>query len=713
MSADKLRRVNWPRGRASIAGGALSILVISGLAVPAMTTTAPALAAPTQAQGVDVSSLQHPTTTSTINWASVAASGAQFTGIKVSEGNYYTNPYYAGDAAKSEQADAAQAVAAGLYVTPYVFANPYAATQASPPNGSAVQQADYAVSTINASTSPAFSGGHMLPVTVDLENDPYVNSEPNSNQCYGLTQSAMVTWIAQVLGEIKAKLGATKVPMIYTTANWWNTCTGSSTAFSSYPLWLAAYQVTNPALPAGWNHPTIWQYSDTGTVSGISGSVDLDALAPVLQVSQSAKAIGAVKLRTLTSLAGQADTYSSPAGLPPGLTVASNGQITGTPTTPGAYTVTVATSGVPSSMSFTWDVHGTISVTSPGNRTTTAGTPVWLKVPVSDPDGASYPPSVAGSGLPPGMAINKSGVISGWPAMPGTYTVHVSASDALYGSGSTTFTWTIAAAANTGFTGLVRQVGGTAKCLNDPGASTANGTLLNLYTCTGGKPQAWTTVQDGTIRAQGKCLTVFHNTAVELYACAAGGSAQQQWRAGTDSELINAYYGTCLYFANANAANGSKPTLSTCQNSTSQTGEHWSRTAANVVSPAAGKCMTASGAAAGSAVVLAGCSTVAAERWVTSSDGTIRLGAYCLTESGSTAGSALTIGTCSGAATTKWNVISGTGPQEPASPIATEIASANSASSGMCVSTPVSGSKLSIQACSPTTATPANTWHIE
>jgi hypothetical protein len=297
--------------------------------------------------------------------------------------------------------------------------------------------------------------------------------------------------------------------------------------------------------------------------------------------------------------------------------------------------------------------------------------------------------------------------------MPGTYTVHVAASDALYASGSTSFTWTIAAAANTGFTGLVRQVGGTAKCLNDPGAATANGTLLTLSTCTGGKPQAWTTVQDGTIRAQGKCLTVFRNTTVELYACAASGSAQQQWRAGTDGELVNAYYGTCLYFPNANAANGSKPTLSTCQNSTSQTGEHWSRTAANIVSPAPGKCMAASGTAAGSAVVLAGCSAVAAERWVMSSDGTIRLGAYCLTESGTTAGSALTIGTCSGAATTTWNGVSGTGSQEPASPIATEIASANSASSGMCVTTPASGSTLSLQACSPTTATPANTWHIE
>jgi len=640
----------------------------------------------------------------TIDWSGIASSGVSFTGVKASEGNYYTNPYYAGNVAKSYEADAQQAVNAGLYVTPYIFANPHAG------NGTAAQQADYGAAVIKASTSPAYSGSRMLPVTLDIEPNPYANS----NQCYGLTQAAMQTWISQFMTEIKKDLGTSKTPIVYTTADWWNACTGNDTAFSAYPLWLASYGVTNPALPAGWNNYTIWQYGQ-GTVDGISG-IDQNELGPVLQVAQAGKAIGTVRLRTLNQLAGQAVTYSA-TGLPPGLGLAS-GQITGTPAAGDIghqYTVSVTPSAgaVPSSMSFTWIIHGALTVTSPGNRTTTAGTPVSLRIGISDQDGASYPPHPSVSGLPPGLAMNSTGLITGWPTMPGTYTVHVAASDALYASGSTSFTWTIAAAANTGFTGLVRQVGGTAKCLNDPGAATANGTLLTLSTCTGGKPQAWTTVQDGTIRAQGKCLTVFGNTTVELYACAASGSAQQQWRAGTDGELVNAYYGTCLYFPNANAANGSKPTLSTCQNSTSQTGEHWSRTAANIVSPAPGKCMAASGTAAGSAVVLAGCSTVAAERWVMSSDGTIRLGAYCLTESGTTAGSALTIGTCSGAATTTWNVVSGTGSQEPASPIATEIASANSASSGMCVSTPASGSKLSIQACSPTTATPANTWHLE
>lgn len=659
---------------------------------------------------MDVASFQHPSSSPTIDWTSVAASGVKFAGIKVSEGGYYTNPYYAGSTTNNQEADAAQAVAAGLDVMPYVFANPYNSTPvASGGNGTVVQQADLGASGIQAS-SVKYSDPHMLPVVIDLENNPY----GNSNQCYGLSASAMVTWISQFFTEIKAKLGTTKTPIIYTTANWWNTCTGSSTAFSSYPLWLASYGVTNPALPAGWNNLTMWQYSASGTVPGIPGSnVDLDELGPVLQVSQSGKAIGTVKLQTLTSLTGTASTYSSPTGLPPGLSVSSSGQITGTPTTIGSYAVTVQTSGVPSSMPFTWDVHGTITVTSPGTLTTTSGSPVWVKIPVTDQDGSSYPPTAAASGLPPGLVINANGVVSGWPTKPGTYTVRVSASDGLYASGSTTFTWTVAAAANTGFTGLVRQVGGTALCLTDPGGSTASGTLATLSTCTGGKPQAWTTVQDGTIRAAGNCLTVFHNTTVEMYACAAAGSAQQQWRSGTDGELINAQYGTCLYFANANATSGSKPTMSTCQNSTSQTGEHWTRTPGLVYSPAPGRCLSASGTAAGSAVVLAGCASVANQRWTVSSDGTIRVGSSCLTEAGTTAGSALTIGPCSGAATTLWSLVSGTGSQEPASPIATEIVSANSASSGMCLSTPVSGTKVGIQACSPTTATPANTWHIE
>jgi GH25 family lysozyme M1 (1,4-beta-N-acetylmuramidase) len=690
------------RGRAGIAGGALIIAALGGFAIPAATTTAPALAATTPAQGVDVASFQHTTAMPTIDWPGIASSGVTFAGVKASEGNYYTNPYYAGNVAKSYEADAQQAVNAGLYVTPYIFANPHAG------NGTAAQQADYGAAVIKASTSPAYSGSHMLPVTLDIEPNPYANSD----QCYGLTQSAMQTWISQFMTEIKKDLPTSKTPIVYTTADWWNACTGNDTAFSAYPLWLASYGVTNPALPAGWNNYTIWQYGQ-GTVDGISG-IDQDELGPVLQVAQAGKAVGTVRLRTLNSLAGQAVTYSA-TGLPPGLTLNSaSGQITGTPAAGDIghqYTVSVTPSAgaLPSSMSFTWIIHGALTVASPGNRTTTAGTPVGLRIGISDQDGASYPPQLSVSGLPPGLAMDSTGLITGWPTKPGTYTVHVSASDGLYASGSATFTWTISAAADSGSAGQIRQVGGTGKCLDDPASNTANGTKVDLWSCTGKSNQSWTTVQDGTIRVLGHCLAA-SGTTVELWACSSS-YLNQQWRAATDSELVNAASGLCLYYPNASAGNGAKPTMKTCANIASQSGEHWGRPAGSVVSGEPGKCMAVSG----STVELASCANAAAQDWAVSSDGTIRLGSNCLTESGTTAGSGLVIGSCSGSATTKWTLVSATGSQVPSNPIATEIASANSASSGLCVATPSStaGAKLTLQACGSTTATLANTWHIE
>lgn len=42
-------------------------------------------------------------------------------------------------------------------------------------------------------------------------------------------------------------------------------------------LWIAAYSSkAAPVLPHGWDHYLIWQYSDKGRVSGITGDVDLN-----------------------------------------------------------------------------------------------------------------------------------------------------------------------------------------------------------------------------------------------------------------------------------------------------------------------------------------------------------------------------------------------------------------------------------------------------
>jgi GH25 family lysozyme M1 (1,4-beta-N-acetylmuramidase) len=47
------------------------------------------------------------------------------------------------------------------------------------------------------------------------------------------------------------------------------------------PLWIAHWYVQDPTLPAaGWNGAgwSLWQWTDKGTVGGMSGRVDMDLL---------------------------------------------------------------------------------------------------------------------------------------------------------------------------------------------------------------------------------------------------------------------------------------------------------------------------------------------------------------------------------------------------------------------------------------------------
>ena len=113
--------------------------------------------------------------------------------------------------------------------------------------------------------------GHTLPLELDAEYDPYTSSD-HTNECYGLTPGQMASWISAFDGEVQRLTG--QLPIIYSAADWWNTCTGSSTAFSADQLWIAAYSVSIPPLPAGWRDWTYWQYTSTGTVPGITGSTD-------------------------------------------------------------------------------------------------------------------------------------------------------------------------------------------------------------------------------------------------------------------------------------------------------------------------------------------------------------------------------------------------------------------------------------------------------
>ena len=193
-------------------------------------------------QGMDVSSHQP-----SVNWAQQYSAGARFAYVKATEGDSYRNPLF------TDQYNGASN--AGMFRGAYHFAIPT-------PNSSGAAQANYFINNGGGWTAD----GRTLPPLLDIEYNPY---SQYGNTCYNFTPAQMVSWIRDFSNTVKARTG--RVPMIYTTADWWNRCTGNSTAFADHPLHIARYSTAGAGtMPAGWGDYTVWQYSSTGPFPGDS-----------------------------------------------------------------------------------------------------------------------------------------------------------------------------------------------------------------------------------------------------------------------------------------------------------------------------------------------------------------------------------------------------------------------------------------------------------
>jgi subtilase family serine protease len=84
----------------------------------------------------------------------------------------------------------------------------------------------------------------------------------------------------------------------------------------------------------------------------------------------------------------------------------------------------------------------TVTVTSPGSQSTAVGTAVSLQVHASD-SASGQTLTYSATGLPAGLSISSSGLISGTPTTAGTSSVTVTARDTTGASGSASFTWTV------------------------------------------------------------------------------------------------------------------------------------------------------------------------------------------------------------------------------------------------------------------------------
>ncbi|MEV7075513.1 lysozyme [Streptomyces sp. NPDC093990] len=221
------------RDRRNALALALVLLAVGGVALAG--SPAPAADLP---RGHDVSSHQK-----NVDWRKARAKGARFVYVKATESTDYRNPRF------GQQYNGARE--AGIIRGTYHFA--------LPDRSSGRAQAAYFVRNGGAWSAD----GWTLPPALDVEYNPY----DRKHKCYGLSRARMVGWIRSFSEEVERLTG--RRPVIYTTAHWWNACTGGSGAFAGdHALWMARYGSDPGALPGGWSYWTIWQYDNSGSLPG-------------------------------------------------------------------------------------------------------------------------------------------------------------------------------------------------------------------------------------------------------------------------------------------------------------------------------------------------------------------------------------------------------------------------------------------------------------
>ncbi|WP_233225593.1 ricin-type beta-trefoil lectin domain protein [Amycolatopsis sp. CA-126428] len=141
----------------------------------------------------------------------------------------------------------------------------------------------------------------------------------------------------------------------------------------------------------------------------------------------------------------------------------------------------------------------------------------------------------------------------------------------LPGRTSATFTWNGNQGSSGGKTGPITGLGG--KCIDVAGASSANGTAVQLYDCNGSGAQQWTVGTDGTLKALGKCLDVTGQSTtdgaqLQLWDC--GGTANQRWAATAARDLVGAASNKCVDATGNSSANGTRLQIWTCTGAANQ-----------------------------------------------------------------------------------------------------------------------------------------------
>ena len=189
-------------------------------------------------QGIDVSHFQ-----GVVNWQEVKQAGMSFAFAKATEGITYVDPQYSTNWTGMQSA--------GLLRGAYHFFEA---------NDDATAQAQHFLATVQLAAGD-------LPPVLDIETTAGVSNEQ--------IWSGVSTWLQIVEQQTGRR------PILYTAPGFWNSHQPDR-ALTKYPLWLADY-ATQATLPTGWSSWLFWQHSQSGSVAGVTGSVDLDLFSGTLE----------------------------------------------------------------------------------------------------------------------------------------------------------------------------------------------------------------------------------------------------------------------------------------------------------------------------------------------------------------------------------------------------------------------------------------------
>ncbi len=182
--------------------------------------------------GIDVSHYQ-----GAIDFKSVEDAGIKFVYVKATEGMDYVDPRYHENIEK--------------LLNTKLLTGAYHYFQ---PGDDVIEQANNFINHVNNSH-------HSLPPMLDVEISGGLNSDE------------LKARVAQWLGYVEKKTNCR--PIIFSYGDFWKEYLGKE--FNKYTFWLADY-TKKPSRPAGLGNWRIWQYTDTGNISGIGGNVDHDVI---------------------------------------------------------------------------------------------------------------------------------------------------------------------------------------------------------------------------------------------------------------------------------------------------------------------------------------------------------------------------------------------------------------------------------------------------